>query len=108
MKMNTVRIVLGGLAAGVLMFFADGLIHDWVLKSYWVQTMASIGRSTAEESHGPMMAFFALHELCKGIAIAWLYAAIRRQFGAGPKTAGLAGLAVWAIMFPIPFAAEVP
>ncbi len=30
-----------------------------------------------------------------GIAIVWLYAAIRPRYGAGPKTALCAGLAVW-------------
>jgi hypothetical protein len=30
-----------------------------------------------------------------GIASVWLYAAIRPRYGAGPKTAVCAGLAVW-------------
>ena len=30
-----------------------------------------------------------------GIAAVWLYAAIRPRYGAGPRTAVIAGLAVW-------------
>ena len=106
MKMNWMRVLIGGVVAGVLMFFADGLIHSQLLKHHWEQVMASMGRKD-EDSPGAMI-FFALHDLTKGIAVAWLYAAIRKHFGAGPKTAVLAGLAVWAIMFVIPFIAEVP
>ena len=32
-----------------------------------------------------------------GILMTWWYAAIRPRFGAGPKTAAIAGFAVWLI-----------
>ena len=32
-----------------------------------------------------------------GIALIWIYAAIRPRFGPGPKTAVIAGLTVWAV-----------
>jgi hypothetical protein len=109
-KINVGRLILGGLAAGVLMFFADGFIHEVLLHPLWIDTMTAAGRSIAEdESHRARdLAFFAVHELLKGVAIAWIYAAIRTRFGAGVKTAVLAGLTVWAIMFPVPFIAEIP
>jgi hypothetical protein len=34
-----------------------------------------------------------------GIAIVWLYAAIRPRFGPGPKTAALTGLIVWFLIW---------
>jgi hypothetical protein len=34
-----------------------------------------------------------------GILAVWTYAAIRPRFGAGPKTAFIAGLAVWAMSY---------
>jgi hypothetical protein len=35
--------------------------------------------------------------LVSGIVMVWLYAAMRPRYGAGPKTAVLAGLAVWVV-----------
>jgi hypothetical protein len=35
--------------------------------------------------------------LAYGLSALWLYAAIRPRFGAGPKTALYAGLAVWVL-----------
>ena len=109
-KINVGRLMLGGVAAGVVMFLADGFIHEVLLHQLWIDTMTAAGRSIAEdESHRARdMAFFAVHELLKGVAIAWVYAAIRTRFGAGAKTAAVAGLAVWAIMFPLPLIAEIP
>jgi hypothetical protein len=34
-----------------------------------------------------------------GIGAVWLYAAIRPRFGAGAKTAAIAGVAVWLLSF---------
>jgi hypothetical protein len=60
------------------------------------------------EEHGSDMVYFAVFELLRGLALAWVYAAIRAHFGAGPKTAIIAAVAVWAMMFPIPFVSDVP
>ena|SRR5437870_3426153 len=70
--------------------------------------MRAAGRSVQAEEHGSDMAYFAVFELLRGLALAWVYAAIRAHFGAGPKTAIIASLAVWALMFPLPFLEEVP
>ncbi len=108
-RLNLVRILVGGIAAGVIVFFSDWLIHDMLLKAHWAVLMTSLGRPVAQEGgEATAMVFFALSSLCRGIAMAGIYAAIRAHFGPGPKTAVFAGLAVWAIMFPIPFAAQVP
>ena len=37
-----------------------------------------------------------------GLVAVWIYAAIRPRFGAGPKTAIYAGLAVWVVGFLLP------
>jgi hypothetical protein len=34
-----------------------------------------------------------------GIAIVWLYAAMRPRFGPGPKTAAITGVAVWFLAY---------
>ena len=37
-----------------------------------------------------------------GLALAWLYAALRPRYGAGPRTALLATAAVWVLAYLIP------
>jgi hypothetical protein len=109
-RINVGRLILGGVAAGVVMFLADGFIHEVLLKSLWVETMTAAGRNLAanESEHGYGMVYFAAHELLKGLALAWTYVAIRSRLGAGAKSAVLAGLTVWAVMFPIPLIADIP
>lgn len=107
-KINVGRMVLGGIVAGFLMFCADGVIHEKLLHEHWLEALKAAGRSMEGQEHGSDMVYFAVHELLRGLALAWVYAVIRSHFGPGPKTAIIASLAVWAIMFPIPFIAEVP
>ena len=41
---------------------------------------------------------FAVADVLWGIALVWLYAAIRPRFGAGPRTALIAALSAWIIV----------
>jgi hypothetical protein len=107
-KINVGRMLLGGIVAGVLMFLADGFIHEKLLHEHWLDAMKAAGRSVEGEEHGADLAYFAVFELLRGLALAWLYAVIRSHFGPGPKTAIIAALAVWALMFPLPFISEIP
>jgi hypothetical protein len=107
-KINVGRVLLGGIVAGILLFLADGVIHEKLLHEHWMAAMKAAGRSVEAEEHGSDMLYFAAFELLRGLAIAWIYAVMRAQCGPGPKTAICATLAVWAIMFPIFFLQEVP
>jgi hypothetical protein len=107
-RINYGRVLLGGILAGVLLFMADGFIHEKLLHEHWMAAMKAAGRSVEAEEHGSDMLYFAAFELLRGVAIAWIYAVMRAQCGPGPKTAICATLAVWAIMFPIFFLQEVP
>jgi hypothetical protein len=42
-------------------------------------------------------AFFFVVDLLMGIWVIWLYAAITPRYGAGPRTAAIAGVAWWTI-----------
>ena len=50
-----------------------------------------------DEFASDQMIWFNLLGLACGIVLIWVYAAIRPRFGAGAKTAVLAGLAVWVV-----------
>jgi hypothetical protein len=107
-RINVGRMLLGGIVAGILLFMADGFIHSKLLHEHWMAAMKAAGRSVQAEEHGSDMLYFAAFELLRGVALAWVYAVFRTHYGPGPGTAICAGLALWAIMFPVFFLQEVP
>ncbi len=92
-KINWSRVLLGGLAAGVVINIVEFLVNGLWLAEDWRQVMERLGRS-AETSAGQMVVYNIWGFLI-GIFAVWLYAAIRPRFGPGPRTAVCAGLSVW-------------
>ena len=66
----------------------DGVI----LAPQWTAAMRALGKG--DFSTNQILAFNVIG-LAYGIFAIWLYAAIRPRYGAGPRTALCAGLAVW-------------
>src|SRR6267143_2476473 len=92
-KINWGRVVLGGLLAGVVLNIVDFLTYGVWLKADMAAAMTALGKSPAAmDSAIPL--WVAL-DFVSGIGLVWLYAAIRPRFGAGVKTAVIAGLALW-------------
>jgi hypothetical protein len=93
-KINIGRVILAGIVAGIvadiLGFFVDGVL----LAPQWADGMQRLGHAAFSSSQ---VIWFNLIGLVLGIALIWVYAAIRPRFGAGVKTAICAGLAVWVI-----------
>ena len=96
MAINVSKVVVGGLAAGVVgnivgyvafgMLLAPRMQADAVAVAPQLQ-----GRGTS----GGAIATTVIGTFVIGFLLVWLYAAIRPRFGPGPKTAIIAGLAVW-------------
>src|SRR5215211_3691354 len=93
-RINWSRLVLGGLVAAIIMFLTDGFIHEQLVKTDWQAVYAGL-RAAEPEPHGANMVYFALFELGRGFIAMLFYATMRTHFGAGPKTAVLAGIASW-------------
>ncbi|HMH82927.1 MAG TPA: hypothetical protein VK531_08660 [Gemmatimonadales bacterium] len=92
-KINWGRVVLGGLLAGVVLNIVDFLTYGVWLKADMAAAMTALGKQP-----GAMDAAIPLRvtlDFVSGIGLVWVYAAIRPRFGAGVKTAVIAGLAVW-------------
>jgi hypothetical protein len=95
-KINWRRVVLCGLLTGVVwgVLYAMALPlvlverHD-IPPSLPVTTLDEPGSSTG------LRVVVVIMPLVLGISTMWLYAAIRPRYGPGPKTAALAGFAVW-------------
>jgi xanthosine utilization system XapX-like protein len=94
--MNAARVVLGGFAAGLLLLLSGiALAHGLLGPEY-------IGAFAAHRAH-PVSAATVIENtmirLAYGFLVAFLYAAIRPRFGAGPRTALVAALFVWVAAF---------
>jgi hypothetical protein len=87
------RVILGGIVAGIVGDILGYLVDGVILGPQWAAGMMALGK--AEFSVSQNVAFNIIG-LVYGIFMVWLYAAIRPRYGAGPKTAICAGLAVWA------------
>lgn len=104
-KINLGRVVLGGLLAGVVLTVFEFVLNGLILGDQWTAAMESLNR-TEPEGAGVMIAY-VVWNLVLGIALVWLYAAVRPRFGPGPKTAVVTGLAVWFMMWFLAFGGTV-
>jgi hypothetical protein len=104
--MNAKRIVLGGIVAAIVYYLGDGILHGGILQTQWKEISGTLGLDKYQEGSG--MVWFAAYDLAKGIAAIFLYAAIRPRFGAGPRTAVIAGLIAWALAIPISLCGLLP
>ena len=91
-KINWRSVVLGGVLAGVVLNIIDWLVYGVWLKADLAAAMQAIGKPPVPDS---AIWVFVVLDFLFGIGLLWVYAAIRPRFGAGPKTAVIAGLAVW-------------
>ena len=92
---NRVRVIWGGLLAGVVINVVEYLTNGVILKGAWGQVMAALGKPADISAGG--IAIFNLWGFLLGIGSVWIYAAIRPRYGAGPGTAVRAGLTAWAL-----------
>jgi hypothetical protein len=96
-SINWGRLFVGTLIAAVIMFVSDGLIHETIAKADWRAVYAGL-RAAEPEPHGTSMVYFAIFELGRAFTAMMFYATMRAFFGAGPKTAVLAGIVGWVAM----------
>jgi len=93
-KINIGRVLLGGIVAGIVIDVLDYLVDTVWLGARWGAGQKALG--LPDFSSGQNIGFNVIGILT-GIALIWVYAAIRPSFGASAKTAVIAGIAVWFI-----------
>jgi len=91
-RINLSRVLLGGIVAGIVANVLGYLVDGVILAPQWTAAMKVLGRG--DFTTNQIIAFNVIG-LAYGVFAVWLYAAIRTRYGAGPKTALCAGLAVW-------------
>ncbi|PYP30193.1 MAG: hypothetical protein DMD47_10255, partial [Gemmatimonadetes bacterium] len=93
-KINWGRVVLGGLLAGLVLNVIDWVVYGKVLAADFNAALQALGKGPMT---GSMIIWFVIFDFLFGIFLVWFYAAIRPRFGAGPRTAVLAGFAIWVL-----------
>ena len=93
-QINWGRLFLGSLLAAIIMFVAEGFLHETIAKADWQAVYDGL-KATPPEHRSSNMVYFALFELGRGFTAMMFYATMRGYFGAGPKTAALAGVVGW-------------
>ncbi len=92
-RINWARVVLGGIVAGVALLVLSGATafvftpHEFQQATHALNPSNGIGAAL----------FLIFVFLSLGILMTGSYAAIRPRFGAGPRTAAIAGFVLWVI-----------
>lgn len=94
-KINWTRLIIGGVVATIILFATDGVLHEHVLHQDWEAVYSVLGAHESTTSHGIVILYFLVFELGRGFLAMLVYALMRPFFGAGPKTAVLAGIVSW-------------
>lgn len=94
-EMNIGKLALGGIAAGVTTFMLTGLVNATVLAGALKDWSHETGSALHPPAQPVALSLWCVMSLLIGIAGVWFYAAITPRFGAGYKTALIAGLALW-------------
>jgi hypothetical protein len=94
-SINVGRVVAGGLVAGVVANAIDFVTNTYVLASDIAAWAPTRNLDPAAMNSGPVAATWIAVDFMMGLLLVSTYAAMRPRFGAGPKTAVLAGLALW-------------
>lgn len=97
MAINTQKVIVGGLAAGVVMNVLGFLSFGMLLGPRFNAEMDAVvpGLSARMSAAPGAMAATIITQFVVGLLVVWLYAAMRPRFGPGFKTAAYAALPIW-------------
>ena len=92
MSVNTGRVVLGGLLAGLILNIGEFIFNDLILGA---QMKTWLDTHNFQEPGGSFIAVAVGLTFVMGIVMVLTYALIRPRLGPGVKTAVCAGLLMW-------------
>ena len=102
MAMNSSKVVVGGLVAGVVATIIGFVGFGMFLGPRFDAEAAAVARAIQGRGmSGAAIATNVIFQILTGVLLVWLYAAMRPRFGPGMKTALYAALVVWICGFPI-------
>ena len=98
-KINLGRVVAGGLVAGLVLNVSEAILNMVVIGRQMEAAMMALNVPPIDNR--AIMGFVILG-FALGVAMVWLYAAIRTRFGPGVPTAVVAGVIVWFLAYLYP------
>ena len=96
MAINTQKVVVGGIVAGVVMTVIGFVSNMFILGARMKAESDAFKPGLADQMmQGPAIITNIVMNLILGIALVWTYAAIRPRFGPGLKTATYVAVLFW-------------
>jgi hypothetical protein len=98
MAINTQKVIVGGLAAGVVLNVIDFVTNGYILADRMKAEAEAFkpGLSDAMMS-SKSIAIYVISDFIVGILLVWTYAAIRPRFGPGMATAAKGAIVFWVL-----------
>ena len=95
-SINLVRVLIGGLVAGLIINIGEIILNAMILGSDWtaLRDQLGLGALTTESMTAGVFITFIY-----GLVLVWIYAAIRPRFGPGLKTALIAATVFWILAY---------
>jgi hypothetical protein len=93
---NYGRVVLGGLAGGVVANIGDFIVNSMIMADDMVRMAQRLNLNQAVMASPAVGMTWVVVDFVYVTLIVWTYAAIRPRFGPGPGTAIKAGVVLWA------------
>lgn len=103
-RINLKGVIVGGLVAGLVLNVFDYIFWGVIYAQEMNAALQALNRPPADQFIPLWIALDFLY----GIALVYLYAAIRPRFGAGPKTAIHAGVIAWLLIGLLHAVGEAP
>jgi hypothetical protein len=94
-RINSSRLLMGGIVAAIVLFIVSGIVNGAILGSAWQAWLQAMGSLNHAPGATAGMVIWAAVSLVFGLTGIWIYVGIRPRYGAGWKTAMLAGLLLW-------------
>jgi hypothetical protein len=96
MAINTKKVLIGGIVAGVVMNVIDFVVNMYILGARMKAESDAFKPGMADQMNSTStMVSYVIMDLALGILLVWTYAAIRPRFGPGLKTATYAAVLFW-------------
>ncbi len=97
---NTGRVILGGLLAGLVLNIGEFILNMFVLDEERMTELYSA--MNLNPPGGSAIAIFVVFGFVIGITTVWVYAAARPRLGPGPKSAAIVAIPIWIVGFLLP------
>lgn len=96
-KINIVRVVLGGIVTGIVLFVASGIVNGVILSQDFKNWSGEMGNLIHPLNFSVSLGLWLIMSTIRGIVSIWVYVGISRIYGAGPKSVLLTGILIWIV-----------